>query len=76
MEAVGRLAGGVAHDFNNILTVILGTSELALVRLPPGDRMRRDLEEIRRSAQRAAGAHLAAARVQPQAGHRARGVAT
>jgi two-component system cell cycle sensor histidine kinase/response regulator CckA len=54
MEAVGRLAGGVAHDFNNILTVILGTSELALVRLPADDRMRRDLEEIRRSAQRAA----------------------
>ncbi len=54
MEAVGRLAGGVAHDFNNILTVILGTSELALVRLPAGDHMRRDLEEIRRSAQRAA----------------------
>jgi two-component system cell cycle sensor histidine kinase/response regulator CckA len=54
MEAVGRLAGGIAHDFNNILTVILGTSELALVRLPAGDRMRRDVEEIRRSAQRAA----------------------
>jgi nitrogen-specific signal transduction histidine kinase/ActR/RegA family two-component response regulator len=54
MEAIGRLAGGVAHDFNNILTVILGTSELALVRLPAGERMRNDLEEIRRSAQRAA----------------------
>ena len=54
MEAVGRLAGGVAHDFNNILTVILGTSELALVRLRAGDHMRADLEEIRRSAQRAA----------------------
>ena len=55
MEAVGRLAGGVAHDFNNILTVILGTTELALHRVPEGDRRRRDLEEIRRSAQRAAG---------------------
>ena len=54
MEAVGRLAGGVAHDFNNILTVILGTTELALLRLPAGDHMRRDLDEIRRSAQRAA----------------------
>jgi len=54
MEAVGRLAGGVAHDFNNILTVILGTSEIGLMRLPPGDRMRRELEEIRKSAQRAA----------------------
>jgi two-component system cell cycle sensor histidine kinase/response regulator CckA len=54
MEAVGRLAGGVAHDFNNILTVIMGTSELALLRTPEGDHHRKELEEIRRSAQRAA----------------------
>ncbi|MBI5168724.1 MAG: response regulator [Candidatus Eisenbacteria bacterium] len=54
MEAVGRLAGGVAHDFNNILTVILGTSELALMKLPASHGLRRELGEIRKSAQRAA----------------------
>ena len=53
LEAVGRLAGGVAHDFNNILTVIMGTTEMALMRA--GDApTRKDLGEIRRSAQRAA----------------------
>ncbi len=54
MEAVGRLAGGVAHDFNNILTVILGSSELALMKLPASHAQRRELGEIRKSAQRAA----------------------
>jgi nitrogen-specific signal transduction histidine kinase/CheY-like chemotaxis protein len=53
MESVGRLAGGVAHDFNNLLTVINGYSSLALARLGPGDRLREDLEEIRRSGERA-----------------------
>ncbi len=54
LESVGRLAGGVAHDFNNVLTVILGTTELAMQR-PLDDATVRDLGEIRRSAQRAAG---------------------
>jgi PAS domain S-box-containing protein len=55
MEAVGRLAGGVAHDFNNLLTAIIGYSQLALGRLHREDPMRREIEEIERAGQRAAG---------------------
>jgi signal transduction histidine kinase/CheY-like chemotaxis protein len=54
MEAVGLLAGGVAHDFNNMLMVMLGRSDLLLRRLPPADSARRDLELIRSTGQRAA----------------------
>ena len=53
MEAVGRLAGGVAHDFNNILTAIFGYAELMTEALPAGSQGRQDLEEIRKAAQRA-----------------------
>ena len=49
MEAVGHLAGGLAHDFNNILTVMLGYTELILDELGPDDRLRGDLEEIQRA---------------------------
>ena len=53
MEAVGRLAGGVAHDFNNILGVIIGYSELLQERLPPGDLSRTRVDEIKKAADRA-----------------------
>ena len=54
MEAVGRLAGGIAHDFNNLLTVITGRGELLLRRLPAESPVRRDVELIRKTAERAA----------------------
>jgi two-component system, cell cycle sensor histidine kinase and response regulator CckA len=54
MESVGRLAGGVAHDFNNMLQVILGNTALALQDLPAGSSLRECLEEVQRSAQRSA----------------------
>lgn len=55
MEAVGRLAGGVAHDFNNILTAIFGYTDLMMLELPPSSSVRGDLEEVRKAATRAAG---------------------
>lgn len=55
MEAVGRLAGGVAHDFNNLLTVIRGYSELILNRLVAGDALHKEMEEVKKAADRAAG---------------------
>ena len=52
IESVGRLAGGVAHDINNMLTPILGYAELLEYKLPSGDPMRDDLDEITSAAKR------------------------
>jgi two-component system, cell cycle sensor histidine kinase and response regulator CckA len=54
LESVGRLAGGVAHDFNNMLGVILGHTEMALERLGPGQPLYENLMEIHRAAERSA----------------------
>ncbi|MCX6546296.1 MAG: MASE1 domain-containing protein [Acidobacteria bacterium] len=70
MESVGRLAGGVAHDFNNMLGVILGHAELALEQLDPTQPLHADIDEIRRTAERSADLTkqlLAFARKQPVA---------
>ena len=53
LEAIGRLAGGVAHDFNNMMTVVLGTAEMLVSHLAPGDSMRADLADIIAAAERA-----------------------
>ncbi len=52
MEAVGRLAASVSHDFNNILTAILGHSEMLISQLPAGDSRRNNAEQIEKCTQR------------------------
>lgn len=54
LQAVGQLAAGVAHNYNNLLTVINGFAELALSGLRPGDPLRQDLMQIHEAGQRAA----------------------
>ena len=54
MESIGRLAGGVAHDFNNMLSVIIGHANLALMDLDPAQPVHVNMEQIRRAAERSA----------------------
>ena len=68
LEAVGRLAVGIAHDFHNRLTVITGYADTLLATVAPADPRFGDLAEFRRAADRATVLTPTAARVQPQAG--------
>jgi len=52
LEAIGTIAGGIAHDFNNLLLAIVGHTELARDAAPPGARLREDLEQVLRAAER------------------------
>ena len=50
MEAIGTLAGGVAHDFNNMLSAIMSYTDLAIMKLAPQDQLRPYLQEVLKAA--------------------------
>lgn len=54
METVGQLAGGIAHDLNNLFTILSGYSQLSLIELKENDPLRENLQEIKRTTDRAA----------------------
>lgn len=54
LEGIGKLAGGIAHDFNNLITALLGYTEITRAALPPGDPLRRNIQQIEDIAARAA----------------------
>jgi len=54
MEAIGQLAGGVGHDFNNLLTVIKGNSDLLLERIDPAQPLHKNADQIKKAADQAA----------------------
>jgi PAS domain S-box-containing protein len=53
MEAIGLLAGGIAHDFGNLLAIVQGYSELSLLKLPKEDPLRENIEEVKKAGGRA-----------------------
>ena len=53
-DAIGRLAGGMAHHLNNLMTVVTGYCELLLARIPAADPLRPDIEKVHRAGERAA----------------------
>jgi PAS domain S-box-containing protein len=55
MEAIGQFAGGIAHDFNNILTAIVGFASMVQMKIPEGDPLRQNIDQVLSAADRAAG---------------------